>query len=71
MADVTKALEKVRGRIALLGRDLTRSAIFAALNQEGVQDVELKSPLQDTVADLDQVVWINSAQINVLPTRAE
>jgi phage-related baseplate assembly protein len=71
MADIGKALAKVRDRISLIGRDLTRSAIISALNQEGVQSVELISPAGNIPAGSDQCVLINSATVTPLPNRAE
>ncbi len=71
MADVQAALTKVRDRISLIGRDLTRSSIIAALNQEGVQDVELTSPAQDIICDNIHCALIKSATVNVSPTRME
>jgi phage-related baseplate assembly protein len=71
MADIGKALGKVRDRISMIGRDLTRSAIISALNQEGVQSVELISPADNIVAGSDQCVIINSATVTPLPKRAE
>lgn len=70
-ADIKKAVEAVRGRIALTGRDLTRSALFAAINQEGVQGVDLISPAADIVAQPDECVWIKSATLNILDARGE
>jgi len=40
-----------------LGRDIRRSAIYAALHVEGVQRVELASPLADVVLDKTQAGW--------------
>jgi len=71
MVDVGKGLDRVRNRVALLGRDLTRSSLYAALNQEGVQDVDLKTPEFDITAATDQCVMITAAEINVLGTRQE
>jgi phage-related baseplate assembly protein len=71
MSEIGKALTKVRDRISLIGRDLTRSAIISALNQEGVQSVDLISPADNIAADSDQCVIINSATITPLANRAE
>jgi phage-related baseplate assembly protein len=71
MTEIGKALTKVRDRISLLGRDLTRSAIISALNQEGVQSVELISPAENIVVGKDQCAIIKSASVTPLPTRAE
>jgi phage-related baseplate assembly protein len=71
MTDIGKALTKVRDRISLIGRDLTRSAIISALNQEGVQSVELISPPANIPANSDQCVIINSATVTPIAKRAE
>jgi len=71
MADVGKALTRVRDRLTLIGRDLTRSSIISALNQEGVQSVDLVSPPANISAISDQCVVIDSAAINTLPTRVD
>jgi phage-related baseplate assembly protein len=71
MSDIGKALTKVRNNITLIGRDLTRSAIISALNQEGVQSVELISPAQNVVVGTDACVLIDSASVTPLPLRQE
>lgn len=71
MADVAKALTKVRTNVSLIGRDLTRSAIISALNQEGVQSVDLISPAENVAADTDQCVLIESAAVTPLQLRVE
>lgn len=40
-----------------LGRDIRRSAIYAALHVEGVQRVELHKPAEDVVLDKTQAAW--------------
>ena len=40
-----------------LGRDIRKSAIYAALHVEGVQRVELAAPEQDIVLDTHQASW--------------
>ncbi|WP_315729801.1 baseplate J/gp47 family protein [Bradyrhizobium sp. SZCCHNRI2010] len=71
MADIQTALTNVRNKISMIGRDLTRSSIISALNQNGVQNVDLISPAQDIVAGSDQCVIVQSAQVTPLPTRLE
>jgi phage-related baseplate assembly protein len=71
MAEIGKALTKVRDRISLIGRDLTRSAIISALNQEGVQSVDLITPAENIVVGSDQCCIITQATVTPLPTRAE
>jgi phage-related baseplate assembly protein len=71
MNDIGIALNKVRANVSLIGRDLTRSAIISALNQEGVQSVELISPAENVVVDSSQCAYIESAKITPLPLRVE
>lgn len=71
MNDIQNALTKLRDRIGLLGRDLTRSSLFASLTQEGVLDVDLISPVADIAVDFDKCVWIESAEININTVRRE
>jgi phage-related baseplate assembly protein len=71
MADIGTALSKVRANVSLIGRDLTRSAVISALNQEGVQSVDLISPAENVVIDTDQCTLIESAAITPLQLRVE
>jgi phage-related baseplate assembly protein len=71
MKDIGNALTKVRSNITLIGRDLTRSAIISALNQSGVQSVDLISPAKNIAADNGSCVIISSASITPLPMRQE
>lgn len=48
------SLQKYIASQTRLGRDIRRSAIYAALHVEGVQRVELASPLADVVLDKTQ-----------------
>lgn len=48
-----------------LGRDIRRSALFAALHVEGVQRVELAQPAQDVVLDKTQAGWCTGRAIGV------
>ncbi|WP_337263325.1 MULTISPECIES: baseplate assembly protein [unclassified Serratia (in: enterobacteria)] len=48
-----------------LGRDIRRSAIYAALHAEGVQRVELAAPLEDVVLDRTQAAYCTDYQIAV------
>jgi phage-related baseplate assembly protein len=69
VADIHKSLTSLRNRISLIGRDLKRSALLAALTQEGVQNVELD--FEDINVGTNACVWINSASVNVLTARQE
>lgn len=48
-----------------LGRDVTISGLHAALHQEGVQNVQLTSPLVNVVADWDQAPWCTGIELIV------
>ncbi|CIG07708.1 phage baseplate assembly protein J [Salmonella enterica subsp. enterica serovar Typhi] len=54
MAAAKASLQKYIASQTRLGRDIRRSAIFAALHVEGVQRVELASPLADMVLNKTQ-----------------
>jgi phage-related baseplate assembly protein len=46
-----------------LGRDITRSAIFAALSVEGVQNVILREPAQDIVISRQQAPYCTGMSV--------
>lgn len=48
-----------------LGRDIRRSAIYAALHAEGVQRVELTTPLEDVVLDRTQAAYCTNYQMAI------
>ncbi|WP_410699937.1 baseplate assembly protein [Citrobacter braakii] len=54
MAEAKASLQRYIASQTRLGRDIRRSAIYAALHVEGVQRVELASPLDDVVLDKTQ-----------------
>lgn len=54
MAAARDSLQKYIASQTRLGRDIRRSAIFAALHVEGVQRVEIASPAADVVLDKTQ-----------------
>lgn len=54
MAAAKASLQRYIASQTRLGRDIRRSAIFAALHVEGVQRVELASPLADVVMNKTQ-----------------
>nr|WP_176605248.1 MULTISPECIES: baseplate J/gp47 family protein [Pseudomonas aeruginosa group] len=66
---IRKAAEaSLQGYIATqrrLGRDIRRSALFAALHVEGVQRVELSAPGQDMVLDETQAAYCTGYSIRV------
>lgn len=48
-----------------LGRDVTLSGLYAALHQEGVQDVQLLTPTASIVANWDQATWCTATTVTV------
>ncbi len=48
-----------------LGRDVTLSGLYAALHQEGVQNVVLTSPTANIVADWDQATWCTGTTVTI------
>ena len=50
-------LQSYIASVQRLGRDIRRSAIYAALHVEGVQRVELTFPAADVVLDKTQASW--------------
>jgi phage-related baseplate assembly protein len=68
---ILTALTRLLTRVSFLGRDLTRSAIFAALNQEGVMKVDLISPAADIVCKLDECARVTDVAVNIRAERDE
>ncbi|MGC9419657.1 MAG: baseplate assembly protein [Rhodovulum sp.] len=48
-----------------LGRDVTRSGLFAALHQEGVQNVVLTEPAADIVVSASEVAYCTASTVTV------
>lgn len=48
-----------------LGRDVTLSGLYAALHQEGVQDVQLLAPLANVVVAWNQAPWCTTTTVTV------
>ena len=67
LAAVTAWVEKNR----MLGMNLRRSALFAALHQEGVHSVDLVSPADDLVLDVTEVYAIQSIEVTINAIRDE
>lgn len=57
IAAARTSLQRYIASVQRLGRDIRRSAIYAALHVEGVQRVELASPVTDVVLDKTQASW--------------
>lgn len=67
VAAVTAFAEKNR----MLGMNLRRSALFAALHQEGVHSVDLVSPAGDLVLDVTDVYAIDRIEVTINTLRDE
>jgi phage-related baseplate assembly protein len=67
LAAVTTWVEKTR----MLGMNLRRSALFAALHQEGVHSVDLVSPADDLVLDVTEVYAIQGIEVTINAIRDE
>lgn len=57
MSAALEAMEAYAANNHRLGRDVTLSGIYAALHQEGVQNVVLAAPLVNVVAGWNQATW--------------
>lgn len=51
-----------------LGRDVTRSGLFAALHQSGVQNVNLTSPIADIVISMSEAAYCTGTTVSVVGT---
>ena len=67
LAAVTTWVEKNR----MLGMNLRRSALYAALHQEGVHSVDLVSPAEDLVLDVTEVYAVDAIEVSVGAVRDE
>ncbi len=67
LSAVTSWVEKNR----MLGMNLRRSALYAALHQEGVHSVDLASPAEDLVLDVTQVYAVDAIEVSASSIRDE
>lgn len=65
LADAQKRLNAYINEQRRLGRDIRLTAIYAALHTQGVQRVELRSPLADVVLDKTQAANCTNARIAI------
>ncbi|MGY0155920.1 baseplate assembly protein [Edwardsiella tarda] len=63
MAAATASLQRYIASQTRLGRDIRRSAIYAALHVEGVQRVDLSAPSADVVLDRTQAASCSAWQV--------
>lgn len=64
MAEAQRRLAAYVADSHRLGRDITRSGIYAALHVEGVQNVLLASPAADVVLDRTQASWCTGVAVS-------
>ncbi|MCK3658546.1 hypothetical protein A4G18_07430 [Pasteurellaceae bacterium Pebbles2] len=64
-ANVKSAVEKFVKKQHALGIDITLSGVYAALHQEGVQNVVLTSPTQNIAINAQQSAYCTDIQLNV------
>lgn len=65
LATAEAALDQLLQSSRRLGRDVTRSAIIAALHVGGVQNVILNSPVSDVTVDLTQIANVGTRAVSV------
>lgn len=68
LADANARLADYLARNRRLGRDVTRSGIFAALHTEGVQNVALTQPAADLVITPTQAAFATATTVTVAGT---
>lgn len=64
LAESSARLQRYITESHRLGRDVTRSGLFAAIHVDGVQRVELDSPATDVVVNRKQAAHCNSLSLN-------
>ena len=65
LAQAQAALDAYIAETQRLGRDVTRSGLFAALHQPGVQNVSLTAPAADIVIDADEASFCSATSVTV------
>lgn len=65
MASARNALDQYTSSVRRIGRDVSRSGLYAALHQPGVQRVELTSPTQDLVLYDDEAAYCQSVTLTL------
>ena len=65
MASARNALDQYTSSVRRIGRDVSRSGLYAALHQPGVQRVELTSPTHDLVLYDDEAAYCQSVTLTL------
>ncbi|WP_295672993.1 baseplate J/gp47 family protein [uncultured Haemophilus sp.] len=65
MGNINQAIASYVNKQHSLGIDITRSGIYAALHQEGVQNVKLTKPMDDLIVQPHQAAYCTQIQVNL------
>lgn len=65
MGNVNRAIASYVNKQHALGIDITRSGIYAALHQEGVQNVKLTKPMDDLIVQPHQAAYCTQIQVSL------
>ena len=65
MGNVNQAITSYVNKKHSLGIDITRSGIYAALHQEGVQNVKLTKPMDDLIVQPHQAAYCTQIQVSL------
>ncbi len=65
MENVNQAIASYVNKQHSLGIDITRSGIYAALHQEGVQNVKLTKPMDDLIVQPHQAAYCTQIQVSL------
>lgn len=65
MGNVNQAITSYVNKQHSLGIDITRSGIYAALHQEGVQNVKLTKPMDDLIVQPHQAAYCTQIQVSL------
>lgn len=65
MGNVKQAITSYVNKQHSLGIDITRSGIYAALHQEGVQNVKLTKPMDDLIVQPHQAAYCTQIQVSL------
>ena len=65
MGNVNQAITSYANKQHSLGIDITRSGIYAALHQEGVQNVKLTKPMDDLIVQPHQAAYCTQIQVSL------
>lgn len=65
MGNVNQAIASYVNKQHSLGIDITRSGIYAALHQEGVQNVKLTKPMDDLIVQPHQAAYCMQIQVSL------